>query len=441
MRRKKIFIGPCEIAGYYANLAKGFREIGIDCDYITYSSHPFDYGGETCDPIVLRWMRLFKRGSIKFSNVFFVRVFFTLLSEASQVAWLVLATFKYDYFIFGFGQSLLRNNWDLKILRFFGKTVITNLGHGSDARPPYIDGSYQSPDGSSQYSMIELCKISDIQFKKVKFLEENSDVILGAPFSTSQFMKGRYINFFSIGVPVAGGGQEDRLEESASLDDGVNHVVRILHSPSHPAVKGTKQIKKAIQNLVDKGYKIELVLLHGRPHAEVIEEIRKCDFVVDQLYSDTPMAGFATEAAWFGKPAVVGGYAFDYLKTLVPSGSWPPSKLCFPVDIEEAIEDLIVDRVERVRLGREAQQFVREKWNVSEVAKRFLHLIDNDVPDEWWLNPVSITYIHGIGLPVERAKENIRQMIELCGVESLQLGHRPGLESAFVEFASMGPRH
>jgi hypothetical protein len=168
-----------------------------------------------------------------------------------------------------------------------------------------------------------------------------------------------------------------------------------------------------------------------------MREIQHCDFVVDQLYSDTPMAGFATEVAWFGKPAVVGGYGFDYLKTSVPEGMWPPSKTCHPDQIEQAIEDLIVNREDRLRLGGEAQKFVREKWNAAEVARRYLRLIEGDIPEEWWLDPATVTYLEGFGQPVERTKENIRQMVEQFGVESLQLSHRPDLERAFLEFAGV----
>ena len=41
----------------------------------------------------------------------------------------------------------------------------------------------------------------------------------------------------------------------------------------------------------------------------ILAELARCDFVIDQLYSDYPLPGLATEAAWFGKPTVVGGYA------------------------------------------------------------------------------------------------------------------------------------
>ena len=33
---RRIFLGPVEIAGYYHNLAQGFKELGIPCDHICY---------------------------------------------------------------------------------------------------------------------------------------------------------------------------------------------------------------------------------------------------------------------------------------------------------------------------------------------------------------------------------------------------------------------
>ncbi len=168
---------------------------------------------------------------------------------------------------------------------------------------------------------------------------------------------------------------------------------------------------QAISNLKNKGYNIELVLIHGKPNRDVLEEIARCDFVVDQVYSDTPMAGFATEAAWFGKPAVVGGYGFAYLKRFVPEAMWPPSFTCHPDAIEQAIEHLITNPEAQVRLGKAAQQFVREKWSAEEVARRYLRLIEGDIPDEWWLDPREVVYLEGSGQSTERSKEIIRAIV------------------------------
>ena len=50
----KVFVGPYEIAGYYSNLVQGLQQINVDCDYITYSSNKFNYGGETKTPWLLK---------------------------------------------------------------------------------------------------------------------------------------------------------------------------------------------------------------------------------------------------------------------------------------------------------------------------------------------------------------------------------------------------
>lgn len=435
----RVFIGPVEIAGYYSNLAKGFKEIGVDCDYITYTPHPFGYGGETSSPALLRlafFLNRFFRS--KPDSHFILKVLLALPGELFTTLWAVTAIFKYNVFVFGFGQSLIRNNLDLKILKILNKIVISNIGHGSDARLPYIDGSYQSYDGKDRPSADTLCHLSSIVLGKIRLLELQSSVIIGAPFSSSYHLFTKFINWFSLGVPI----QYVGIEEKVNLDvhNSNSLPIRILHSPSHPALKGTERIKEAINNLKFKGHSVELVLLHGKPHSEVIQEIQRCDFVVDQLFSDTPMAGFATEAAWFGKPAIVGGYALDHLKTLVSENMWPPSKTCHPDEIEQTIESFVINREERLRLGAEAQKFVHEKWNPAAVARRYLRIIDGDIPDEWWLDPRSVTYLEGCGQLVERTKENIRQMVEQFGIESLQLSHRPELEQAFLKFAEIKPQ-
>ena len=440
----KVFIGPHEIAGYYTNLAKGFRSIGVDCDFITYNPHSFDYGGESASPLLLRFSRfcIEYQYRIKYSPSR-IRSLLSFLGKIggklSRFIWALLAIFKYDVFIFGFGHSLLSRNLDLYILRFLGKRVISFIAHGSESRPPYIDGFYQSKNGKIQPSLDRLIKLTLQNSSKTKRIERLSNVIVGAPFATSHFLRGKCVNFFALGLPL------DEKSHAKEHNRGPNSrerkEIRILHCPSHPAAKGTTIVEEAIRNLTQRGYKINFLLIHGKPHADVIHEIKRCDFVVDQVYCDTPMAGFATEAAWFGKPAVVGGYGFDYLKTYVPEGMWPPSKTCHPDKIENAIESLIVNKVERQKLGEQAHKFVHERWNAIKVAKKFLRLIQDDIPHEWWLDSNDICYLAGIGQPIDRTKENIRKMVEQYGVESLQLSHRPDLEQAFLDFACLNQDH
>jgi hypothetical protein len=352
--------------------------------------------------------------------------------------WSLTALFYYDVFVFGYGTSLLPKNIDLPLLRFLGKTVISNLGHGSEARPPYIDGTYQSMDGTQQPSSEKLFDASKQIARKVQTVQRWSRLTIGTPYNFSQFSQRPFINLFAIGLPFAGDSEARSTGKSSqinSVSESDHRPVRILHCPSHPAVKGSSYIEQAIQSLRSKGYSIDFIRLQGKPHREVIAQIQHCDFVVDQVYSDTPLASFALEAAWFGKPSVVGGYRLEELKAFFPEGMWPPSKICHPDGLETAIEDLIVNRHARLQLGQEAMRFAREKWCAQEVAKRFLRLIEGDIPTDWWVDPHHVVYLEGVGQSIDQSQKNIRLLIEKFGIGSLQLSQKSALENTFKTFA------
>jgi hypothetical protein len=439
-KSKRILVGPWEVAGYYRNLCEGFRQLGVPYDFITYKSHAFGYGGETRQPTLLRIARWFSRIHNKSGRSRVARLFGALPFEILTSVWALWAICRYDVFIFGFGLTLLRGNWDLPILRMLGKTVITNLSHGSEARPPFIDGFYQAREAET-VSAATLYNLTKRNKRCVAMHEKYVDIVIGAPFATAQFASRRLINTFAIGLPF----QPLQAFDSASSRPQVGandlRAVRILHSPSNPVAKGSSQIIRAIERLKARGHAIDFVLIQGRPFREVLEAIQFCDFVVDQLYCDTPMAGFAVESAWFGKPAVVGGYGLDRLRSYVPDGMWPPSKICHPDRIEQAIEDLILDSGERQRLGREAQAFVQGQLNATKVAARYLRLIEGDIPEAWWLNPETIVYLEGGGQAETRTREMIRVLVEAYGVKALKLEHRLDLRNAFLEFANIQTPH
>jgi glycosyltransferase involved in cell wall biosynthesis len=318
-------------------------------------------------------------------------------------------------------------------LKALNKKVISNLSHGSEARPVYIDGAIQNIDNGLYPSLKQLNRIAKKSKNMVSRHEKFVSYIIGAPFSTSHFSQKKFINSFILGNPSLA---NNLVDSKFNLNNkNPNESIRILHSPSHPIAKGTPIIQNAILNLKKKGYKIEFILIEGLPNSKVVEEIKKCDFVIDQIYSDTPMAGFATEAAIYGKPSVVGGYGFKYLKEIIPEEFFPPSKICLPHKIEEAIESLILDKKQRVFLGKAAQDFVREKRDSTEVARRYLRIIEDDIPENWWLHPNEVIYIEGAGQSLNVTKSNIQNIIKKNGIKGLQLRHNPKLEEAFLKFS------
>jgi hypothetical protein len=241
-----------------------------------------------------------------------------------------------------------------------------------------------------------------------------------------------FVSWLMVGVP-------QYIKAAAKPEPGVGKEsdasVRILHAPSKPGPKGTPVIRQAIQSLKGKGHRIDYVEITGRPNREVLEELERCDFVVDEIYSDTPMAVFATEAAFAGKPTVVGGYySRDILKD-VPQECIPPSLFCHPNDLEKSIEKMVSDKIYREALGKKAFDFVRTHWSAETVAARYLRIIQGNIPEAWLYDPYRIGYLHGCGLPEEKAREMIRGFIAAAGPGALCLQDKPELVRSFIQFA------
>lgn len=430
--KTRIFIGLVEIAGYYHNLSEGLRALGQEVTFFTLSDHPFSYA----DSKGLWWLPHFirfcyKRFKAK-KNILF-RLFWAGLEYCALLLYFVWAAAKHDIFLFGFGTSFLPFQIDYLILRALRKKVVANLAHGSETRPPYVGVDLQvvesSPD-SEKKQILFLKNSVQSKANMVKRVEKFSDYLIGAPYSTSQFAARPFINWFALGVP----GQFE-VKQNNHNNSG---AVRILHSPSKPKAKGTARIRQAIDNIRAKGHPVEFVEIIGMAHSEVLRELSQCSFVIDQLYSDTPMAGFATEAAWFSKPAVVGGYGLEDLPLFFPKDvPFPPSQICHPDDLENAILKLVTDPVYREKLGKAANQFVRTYWTRDQVAQRYIRIFNDDVPLEWRLDPKQVVYLQGCGVSEELSKKWVGKLISTYGISSLALRHRPDLERAFLDFAGI----
>ncbi len=419
----RVFLGLTEIAGYYANLRLGLAELGIDTLYIDLSLHSFRYSGTgDIHPLVrIIHFSVAQRTSGNIGR----RLFWKSLDMLARSVLLIWAIVTCDVFIFGFHTSFF-SYVELPLLKLLGKRVIY-VFHGSDVRPAYLDGSLMAQDrGRTTAKCIRLTRH---QALKLRVTDYFADVIVSHP-PFAHFHRRRFVPFLRIGLPYA-----ITTPPSGSPPEAQNRPIRVLHSPSHPEAKGTPEIREAIRRLQAKGHPVELVELTGVTNAVVLADLARCDFVVDQVYSDTPMAGFATEAAHFGKPTVVGGYAQEVARLGLPDELVPPSIYCRPEELESSIERMITDVEYRLALGRAAQAFVLREWSPQAVAARFVRIIRDEVPADWLVDPNEIHYLYGGGLSITRARELVRAILAAGGPRALQLRHRPDLERQMVAFA------
>lgn len=424
--KKRIFIGLTEIAGWGHSLENGFRLQGHKANFFSVNDHVFKYSLDSKTNIFIKFIKKYRKFEFsKLRSDGWIYKMFRIVEDVFMFFFLLYTIYSYDVFIFIFHQTFLRDQKDLAILKFFKKQIII-LECGSDARPPYINNFVLS-----DYNNQEIVSWTKGRKKKIKRIEKYADYIISHP-PIAIFHEKPFLQFLYIGIAKFYGGLKNDSNFKKS-----SKVTKILHAPSAPLAKGTYQIRKIIEKLKAEGNEIEYIELQGMPNTTVLRELRSCDFVVDQLASDTPMAGFVMEAALFGKPAVVGGSYASYIEQEIAKKYIPPVEFVLPERVEDSIRKLIVDQSYREKLGKISYDFVHNQWELKTVIRRFECIINDDIPPKWYFSPYDIKYIYGIGFPQEKIRERIREIISTYGIEALQIADKPKLEKMYLEYVGL----
>ncbi len=432
--RHRVFIGLTEVAGYLGGLRQGFEDLGVPTLYFDGSAHPFGYArpdvlgraGRVVDRLRDR-----RDAEHRLAGRTFWRAAASLARMARAVLKLGLlsrALLTCDAFIFAGGETFFRR-LDPMLLRALRKRVIV-VFLGSDHRPPYLNGRWVRAMGDRELPGL----LDEIRFvaDRVRTAEQYANSIV-ASGASAQFHQRPFVQFIAIGIPTAVLPTEVG-DTAVRLFTGSG--IRVLHAPSDPISKGTDLIRAAVSAVRDLGYDIDYAELVRRPHADVLAALRECDLVVDEMYSDTPMAVFSAEAAFFGKPTLVTGYYADAVGDEVRAELIPPSLFCLPHELQDGLLRLVADERYREDLGRRAGAFVRARWEPAQVAQRYLRIIERDIPADWIVDPVACRYLHGWGMPDGLRRQALRAIVSRAGPDALCLTHRPDLERQLVEAAT-----
>jgi hypothetical protein len=424
-RPGRVVVGPTEVAGIANGLVEGFTRLGLAAEMLLESDHPYGYAGRLCNVPLARWWRRagtwarrlpMSRAPLKFAAAALHLI----------LAWPVFAyaLWRYQSFVFVYGRSFTNTAFELWVLRRLRRPVVVFFV-GSDARPPYVNGALR---GDSPRRLLRDTRRTQ---RRVRRFERGGATCINAP-GTAHFHRDSVINWFAIGFPRSIAAAPPADGDPASLRTG---VVQALHSPSHPHVKGTGEIVAAVERLRARGVPIELRTITASSNAEVLDALRECDLVVDQLYSDTPMAGLATEAAQLGRPTLVGGYFAAEMPESLGGQPAPPTRFVVPEAFETTLEALVRDANARTALGHAAREFVLSHWDCGQVAQRVLRLLQGERPQTWCYDPSRVSYLAGCGLTAEAARERVRTLLAYGGPSALHLSDKPALEAAFIAWA------
>lgn len=416
----RISIGPGEVAGYFSRLKTGFDELGVESQHFVLSANKFDYP-ESDYFLRTTYLRACKlRGN---SNLI-IRMLGQLLSLVLRISVFVYAFARFDVFIFS-GFNSFFGFYELPLLKFFGKRVLV-IYLGSDARPPILSGRHLDDAGAfvnPKHAHQETVRMAN----KIRRVERFADLIVNHT-GTGQFFSRNFVRVNALGSPAFD--TAINIEHNAAANDGTIHI---LHAPTRPLAKGSLLFRQMIAELCEEGYPISYVELTGVPNSVVLHELQRCDFVLDELYSDAPLALLGTEAAMFGKPVVVGGYYAEQYKIDNPDSDFPPSLYVEPAQIKAAIRKLIDDQEYRLNLGRQARYFIQNKWNARKVAENYLRLIDGPCPEHWMCSPITLPYFWGWGLSKENWHKQVGEYVSSMGEDALFLNHNPKLKKMVMD--------
>ncbi|MFC1634955.1 glycosyltransferase [Planctomycetota bacterium] len=277
----KVLHLPTLVGGNAWGLAQGERKLGLDSRVLTRKNVWLDY---PCD-MNLQWDKKNVLGM-------FISAVDTFLKVRRD----------YDVFHFNFGTSLLdmtQIGLPLLDLPFYphNKRIIFSY-NGCDARQKYetIERvNFSACHNENCYGGICTNKKQDrIKARKIKkagkyanhLFALNPDLMWFLPQGAT-FLPYTIAEWDNIHpVPC-------RLEKK----------IKVIHSPTDRAAKGSDCILKALENL-QKRYDIEIILVENTPNKKAIKLYERADIVIDQALVGW-YGGLAVEAMKMGKPVAV----------------------------------------------------------------------------------------------------------------------------------------
>lgn len=437
---RRILVGPNDIAGITSRIAIALAGGGAEVRFFNGSDHAFNpHVPETGNlrrlfrravGLASRWES--KGGALALAG-------FGLAGVIKALAFAKTCVWAQTVVMIG-GKGFFGGALEYAFLRLLGKRVVHGFV-GTASRPRYLSGYAKGvvKDGMvNQKALKHLVRRTKRQARRIRGISRHASLVVENPLC-GHFHERPFVNWFKLGVPLDVAALERKPRITNATPPRAEGKVRVLHCPSRPEIKGSAHIQAVMDKLIREGLPLEFRQITGVPHGQVLHEITQADFVVDQLYSDSPLAGFAAEASAFGKAAIVGGYGWKLFPDFLRPEEMPPTAACHPDELEGCIRSLALDPARRAEIGARSRAFLQTQWSEAAYVERFARVVTGDIPADWWVELESVRYLHGLGLEEKETRRMIAALVEQQGSGVLQVDHLPELREQLVAFGNGKP--
>ncbi|MBE3554347.1 MAG: glycosyltransferase family 1 protein [Thermicanus sp.] len=323
----KVMLAPIEIAGQMGILAKGLTGIGITAAaYNTF----YTYLGYR-DPLF---------------NV-----------DAYELERIIPDAVRYfDLFHFHHGATLAPRFLDLKEIKRMKKGVVMHHW-GNDVRVhaiasqknPYVYTGDSPPPETIDATLKEISRF--VEHAVVQDYEVYAYLL---PYYKKIHLLPLAFSVFET-IPRYPG-QEEREP-------------LILHAPTQPLFKGTKQIEEALARLKEKGLSFRYRRIEGMSNREALQAYREADLIIDQILCGS-YGLLSVEGMSLGKPVVA--YIREDLKGTYPEV--PPIASAHPGNIIQVLEELIRSPSLRRELGEKGRKYAERVHDIRQVTQGLLRI-------------------------------------------------------------------
>lgn len=318
---------------------------------IKYNSHAVRANGYKSDTLVYDLYFTAIRNDFDYVFKFFedkrLQYLFVCVFSYPIFLWVL---WKYDIFHFYFNGGYLSYTplkWiELPILKAAGKKIIVSPYGADVTQPSKLKFKYKWNIGlfyEEDYPPVNEEAIR----KKIQYFTNYADCVIGV----GELME--YLLRYDIVLPL---NSTIDLNEWKSVYKERGDVIKIVHAPNHRALKGTKYLVDACNELKNEGYPIELIMVEKMSNEKAKLVYEDADIIADQFLIGW-YALFAAEGMALSKP-VLCFLRDEWIETNELSKC--PIVNTNPDNLKENLKMLILNEELCLELGREGREFVKQ---------------------------------------------------------------------------------
>lgn len=188
--------------------------------------------------------------------------------------WHVMA--KYQTVHLHFMMTLSAEGWEVPVLKALNRNIVVHF-RGCEARERELN--------MRLHPAVNICQSCDydpwvctlpVNQRRRALAREYGDLTLVTTLDLKDFVTDAiHFPFFALAEDLVPARTEPKWPQRERL--------RLIHWTNHPGIEGTAEIQRAVANLRARGYAIDLVILSGVSHEQVLAECVNADLAIGKM--------------------------------------------------------------------------------------------------------------------------------------------------------------